>query len=90
MIGQLLCEIDKIEEAGYIRDVLQLYEFYKSRGIYIDVCIINNENTKKEKLIANYINSLMYRINNLNYFENSPGNVYTISAADMTEEEKTY
>jgi cyclic beta-1,2-glucan synthetase len=84
----IVAEIDKIEEAGYIRDVLQLYEFYKSRGIYIDVCIINNENAKKEKLIANYINSLMYRINNLNYFENSPGNVYTISAADMTEEEK--
>jgi cyclic beta-1,2-glucan synthetase len=85
----IMIEIDRIEDAGFVREVLQAYEFYKSRAIYIDVVIINNEDAEKEKMISDYIDGLMYRINNLNYFENSPGGVYIISVADISGEEKT-
>ena len=83
----ILLEIDKIEDAGFIKDVLQAYEFYKSRALYIDIVIINKEDMKKDKLISNYIGNLMYRINSLNYFENSPGGVWTIASSEINNEE---
>ncbi len=81
----ILVNIDNAEDSGFIKEILQAYEFYKSRAIYLDVVIINNEVDGKKELVAKYINNLMYRINNLNYFENSPGNVYTIS--ELSNEE---
>jgi len=84
----ILVEIGKIENAGFVKEVLQAYEFYKSRALYVDIVIINGEDNRNEKLIMNYIDNLMYRINNLNYFENSPGSVWTIPVNNLTEEEK--
>ncbi|MGI6329707.1 MAG: GH36-type glycosyl hydrolase domain-containing protein [Bacilli bacterium] len=84
----ILVEIKKIEDAGFVKEVLQAYEFYKSRGLYLDVVIINSETAKKVKHVDNYIKNLLYRINNLNYFENSPGGVYTISSKKLSETDR--
>jgi cyclic beta-1,2-glucan synthetase len=84
----ILVEISKVEDSGFIKEVLQAYEFYKSRGIYVDILIINNEDSSKEHFILNYINNLMYRINNLNYFENSPGNIYIVSSSQVNDNDK--
>ncbi|MDD4035743.1 MAG: glucoamylase family protein, partial [Bacilli bacterium] len=85
----ILVEIDKIEDLGFIKQILQAYEFYKSRAIYIDIVIINYEIPKKEKIVLDYVGREVYRINTLNYLENTPGNVYIISEEDMTNNEKS-
>lgn len=82
----MLVEIKESENTGFIKEVLQAYEFYKSRAIYIDIVIINSEIDSKKELVQKYIDKLMYRINNLNYFENSPGGIIIIN--DLSEEEK--
>lgn len=84
----ILVEIEKIENAGFVKEVLQAYEYYKSCALYIDVIIINGEERYNEKVITNYIDNLMYRINSLNYFENSPGSVWIMAAHDLTKAEK--
>jgi cyclic beta-1,2-glucan synthetase len=84
----ILVEISKIEDISFIREILQSYEFFKSRALYIDIFIINSEEPKKGKIITNYINSQMYRINSLNYFENSPGGVYIFPISDISEEDR--
>lgn len=85
----ILVEIDKIEDLGFIKQILQAYEFYKSRAVYVDIVIINYEIPKKEKIVLDYIGREVYRINTLNYLENTPGNVYVISEEDMSEAEKS-
>lgn len=84
----ILVEIDNIEDVGFIKEVLQAYEFYKNHGLGIDIIILNNEDSNKEKSICDYINNLMYRINSTNYFDNIPGNVYVISTYNIIPEEK--
>ena len=81
----ILINIDSAERVGFIKDLLQAYEFYKSRAIYLDIVIINNDKEGKQEYIDKYIQNILYRISNLNYFENSPGNVYVVK--DLSEEE---
>jgi cyclic beta-1,2-glucan synthetase len=83
----ILINIDSAERVGFIKDLLQAYEFYKSRAIYLDIVIINNDKEGKDDYIDKYIQNILYRISNLNYFENSPGNVYVLK--DLSEEEFT-
>lgn len=84
----ILVEIDKMENALLLKEVLQAYEFYKSRAIYIDIVIINNENQENEPLLKKYISDLVNKIYYFNYFENPSGNVYILSASEVSEEEK--
>ncbi|MBP7101685.1 MAG: hypothetical protein KBA86_00405 [Bacteroidales bacterium] len=85
----ILIEIDAIENALILKDVLQAYEFYKSRGVYVDIVIINNEKESNEELLKKYISDLVNKIYYFNYFENSSGNVHTLSSSELSEEEKT-
>ena len=84
--------ISDVEDAGFIKEILQAYEFYKSRAMYIDIAIINDVSIEKRELIEKYIDDLLFRINNLNYFEDSPGNIYKLK--ELNDEEtnviKTY
>ena len=84
----ILVEIDAMENIMVLKDVLQAYEFYKSRGIYIDIVIINNENECKEELLKKYISDLVNKIYYFNYFENASGNVYTLFCNDLSSEER--
>ena len=77
-----------MENALLLKEVLQAYEFYKSRAIYIDIVIINNENQENEPLLKKYISDLVNKIYYFNYFENPSGNVYILSASEVSEEEK--
>jgi cyclic beta-1,2-glucan synthetase len=81
----ILINIDSAERVGFIKDLLQAYEFYKSRAIYLDIVIINNDKEGKDDYIDKYIQNILYRISNLNYFENSPGNVHVVK--DLSEDE---
>lgn len=84
----VLVTIDKTEDVGFIKEVLQVYEFYKVRAVYIDIVVINNEEEEKVEAVSNYINSLMYQINSLNYFDNSPGGVYIVPTSKVNPEER--
>ncbi len=84
----ILVEIDKMENALLLKEVLQAYEFYKSRAIYIDIVIINNEKEDNEQLVKKYITDLVNKIYYFNYFENPSGNVYILSASELSEQEK--
>jgi cyclic beta-1,2-glucan synthetase len=86
----IFVEISNIEDVGFISEVLSIYEFFKSRTLYIDVIILIDEVAKKEAYILNYINKLMYHINNLNYFENTLGDVYILSSGNVNPDEKRF
>jgi cyclic beta-1,2-glucan synthetase len=83
----IMVHIDTVDQVGFIKDILQAYEFYKSRAIYLDIVIYNDDQEAKQEEIDKYIQSILYRINNLNYFENSPGNIYIVK--DLEEDEVT-
>lgn len=79
-------EVKDGSNLDFIREVLQAYEFYKSRALYFDFVIYNNESSNRHEVVDKYIETLMYRIRNLNYFENSAGNVYVLKDLSLEEE----
>ncbi|MDD3187670.1 MAG: glucoamylase family protein [Bacilli bacterium] len=85
----VLVEVYDSSDLYLIAELLKMFEFFKTKTIYIDVVILNNQ-TSEDMTIVKYINKFIYRINHLNYFENTLGNIYNIAKRDLStlEEEK--
>ncbi len=71
-----------------IKEILKAYEFLKSKGIYIDIVIINNENEEYRAYIKKEIELELYRIRTTSEFLNSPGSVYHLNGETLSENEK--
>ena len=84
----IVLEINTIERITLVKELLHAYEFYKSRGLNIDVVIINDEQNENKQILNQYITYLVNKIYYFNYFEDSAGNVYTISGEDINESER--
>lgn len=82
-------EIKDISDMSFIYEILKAYEYYKSKSIYIDVIIINSENSQYSKAIKKEIADEMYRINTLNSFTHMPGSVTVIDHKNITIEDRT-
>ena len=84
----IVVEIDSMENALFAKEVLQAYEFYKSRGLNMDIIFINDDRSEKKQMLNQYITDLINRIYYFNYFENSEGNVYMLSGEDISDTER--
>ncbi|MCI8567969.1 MAG: hypothetical protein HFG48_01465, partial [Bacilli bacterium] len=80
--------IDTISSIGMVKHVLKAYEYFKSKGIYIDVAIINDEKKQYRENIKNEIEFTKFYIDKMNDFRNRPGVIYLIDKDDITEEER--
>jgi len=67
---------------------LQAYEFYKSRGLNVDIVFINDDRSEKKQMLNQYITDLKNKIYYFNYFEDSAGKVYILSGEDVSEAER--
>jgi cellobiose phosphorylase len=85
----IVVEIDSMENALFAKDILQAYEFYKSRRLNVDIVFINDDQSEKKQMLNQYITDLKNKIYYFNYFEDSAGNVYTLSGEDISPTERT-
>ncbi len=80
--------IDDVSEMGVVRQVLKAYEYFKSKGIYVDVAILNDEKKQYREHIKKEVEFTKFYIDKLNDFGNRPGQIYLIDKEDINEDER--
>ena len=85
----ILVEISDISDYGFISEILKCFEYYKNNSIFVDIIIINNENSKYESIIDEEIKDELYRLYTLNSFYHTPGSVTVINSNNITREDRT-
>ena len=83
----ILVELNDIRDMSFIYEILKAYEYYKTKFIFIDILIINNESSKFTPIIKKEIDEELYRINTLNHFYNTLGTVVLINNDNITRED---
>ena len=84
----LLLEIDSMDHAGYAKEVLQAYEYFKARSMHLDVVIINDDATDQHDILNRYIWDLA-NLEYLSFVKNPVGRVYVLNGKDLSPEERT-
>ena len=82
-------EISDISDISFVKEILKTFEYYKTKSIFVDIVIINNENGGYKDLIKKQIDEELYRIYTLNSFYHTPGNVTVIDGASLTREDRS-
>ena len=82
-------EIHDVSDMSFVREILKLFEYYKSKSIFVDIIIINSEKDEFAKIIKEEVDKELYRIYSLNSFYHIPGSVTLISSSDITEEDRS-
>ncbi|MBQ7137292.1 MAG: hypothetical protein IJO43_04885 [Bacilli bacterium] len=85
----ILVDIHSGESSRLAKDLMRAYEYFKSKGIYIDLVIINSEEDEYKEIIKKDVEQEMFRMNKLFDFQSSPGNIYLLKASELKDEEKT-
>ena len=80
-------EISDISDISFVKEILKTFEYYKTKSIFVDVVIINNENGNYKELIKKQIDDELYRIYTLNSFYHIPGTVTVIDGSTLTRED---
>ncbi len=82
----MMAQIDNIEDIGFIRRLLQVYEYFKARTISADLVIVNNIDSSKKEDIEPFVDNYLYHVNSINEFSNTPGKVVVLESSKIDEE----
>ena len=80
--------IDSLAEVAVVKQVLKAYEYFKSKGIYIDIAIINDEKKKYRNNIKKEVEFVKFYIDKMNDFKNRPGYIYLIDKDEINDDER--
>ena len=83
----ILFEIEDIKSIGLCKEVLKMFEYYKSIGIYIELVIINSSKTEYSNIIKREIDAITYKMYLVNDFNNTPGKIVIIEKEDINNDE---
>ena len=82
-------EINDISDLSFVKEILKAFEYYKNKSVFVDIIIINNENSQYAKIIKKEIDDEMYRIYTLNSFYHTPGSITVINSESITKEDRS-
>ena len=82
-------DISDISDISFVKEILKTFEYYKTKSIFVDIVIINNENGGYKDLIKKQIEEELYRIYTLNSFYHTPGSVTVIDGSTLTREDRS-
>ena len=83
----ILVEISDISDMSFINEILKAFEYYKNHSIFVDIVIINRENSQFANIIKKEIDEEMYRMYTLNSFYHTPGSITVIDGSLIDEKE---
>lgn len=81
-------EISNTEKINLVLEMLKVYEYFKTRGIYLDIIILNKELPEYQGIINQAIEQELYRMNTLFDIYRTPGRVHVYSNSEVTEDEE--
>ena len=85
----ILVNIRDISDLSFVFEILKAFEYFKNKSIFVDIIIINSENSQYAKIIKKEIDDELYRIYTVNNFYHTPGIVTVIPVENITREEKS-
>lgn len=83
----ILVEINQTESTNFVEEILKVYEYFKTRAIFMDIVIINREKEKYKDVINHKVEQELYRMNTLYNFHSTPGRIFVIDSNDVSKEE---
>lgn len=83
----ILVDIHSGKAFRLAKDAIRAFEYFKSRGIYIDLVIINSETEEYKRIIKKEVEQEIYRMNKLFDFGYTPGSVHLLDASDLENSE---
>lgn len=83
----ILVDICSGESSRLAKDTIRAFEYFKSKGIYIDLVIINSEIEAYKQIVKKEVDQEIFRMNKLFDFYSSPGNIYLLDASSLSQDE---
>ncbi len=83
----ILVEIKDVRDISFVEEIIDCYEYYKSKSIFVDIIIINSEDKDFAKIIKDEVDSEVYRMNALNSFNHMPGEIYVIDRDEIDDKD---
>lgn len=83
----ILVDISNGADSHLAKDSIRAFEYFKSKGIFIDLVIINSEIEEYKKIVLKEVEQEVYRINKLFDFNNTPGAIHIIDSSDISNKE---
>ena len=87
-IAILLMEIDSIHHAGFAKEILRAYEYYKVHGLLLDVVFINDEQGDQRDGLTHFIRNIA-NTEHLWATHQEAGHVYVIDGNTLSPDERT-
>lgn len=83
----ILVDIHSGESYRLAKDIIRAFEYFKSKGIYIDLVIINGETEEYKQIIQREVDQEIFRMSKLLDFYSTSGNIYVLDSNILTKEE---
>lgn len=80
----LVIKIKNINDIYVVSDCLKAYEFFRTKNIFIDLVIINEEENSYDKLVKNAIDKEILN-NNMNYLLNQNKGIFVLNNLDKKD-----
>ncbi|MDY5970043.1 MAG: glucoamylase family protein, partial [Bacteroidales bacterium] len=84
----LLLEINKAEQFAFVKEMLQAFEYYKSRSLFIDLVIVNDEVESQRDALRLAIDEYAGQLRTRRYFDNPSGSIHVLNGSEVGEPER--
>ena len=84
----LLLEMDKAEQFAFAKEMLQAFEYYKSRGLFMDLVIVNDEEDSHRETLRHAIDDYAGQLRTRRYFDNPLGDIHVLNGAEVGDAER--
>jgi len=83
----ILVDIHSGVESRLAIDAIKAFEYFKSKGIFIDLVIINSETEEYKEIIKREVEQEIYRMNKLFNFFDNPGGIHLLESGQLSKDE---
>lgn len=83
----ILVDIHSSIDSRLAIDAIRAFEYFKSKGIFIDLVIINSETEEYKKIIKREVEQEIYRMNKLFSFFETPGSIHLLESSNISRDE---
>lgn len=84
----LLVEIDSVERSGFAKEMLRAFEYFKIRGLLLDLVFIVDVADKEREGLSHFIRN-MANTEHLWTAHSDAGHVYVLDGGDVNDDERT-
>lgn len=82
----LVVRVAKLEEAYVLEDIIKAFEYYRTKNIFMDLVILNNEKNVYERFVEDSIHAVIAE-KQMKHLKNTSSGIFVLNEKDMPEED---